>query len=202
MAATLRDNFTGTGALGSTLLNDADDWGGQSFTTSVAYNLSRIDLHLARGVNGSTHEVGTIIVGLYAVEASGHPAGSSLASGTIASDSIPATGSAAFVTCILSSAYILSNNTKYCIVVHGTSLDATHKLYWSTDDDGAGASDFAGGDLEWSTTGGVPGGWATTTTTDFLFKCWGDVAPPSDKTYTKRLIAIGNHEIWHLSPRD
>lgn len=199
MAATLHDNYIGTGTLSSNMLNDADDWGGQSFTTSVAYNITRIDVHLARGVNGSTHEVGTIIVGLYAVD-DGHPAGSSLASGTIASDSIPAVGSATFVTCTLSSAYILSNNTKYCIVIHGTSLDNTHKLYWSKDDDGAGSSDFAGGDIEWSTTGGVPGGWVTTDTADFLFRCWGDAAPQSDKVYSKSLVAIGNHEVWYENP--
>jgi len=202
MAATLHDNFTGDTADGNLLMNDADDWGGQSFTTSVAYNITQIDVYLARGVNGSTHEVGTIIVALFAVDASGYPTGGALASGTIASDDIPATGSAAFVTCTLSSAYILSNNTKYCIVVHGTSLDANHKLYWTFHDDGANASAFAGGDVEWSTTGGVPGGWAggTDTTADCLFRCWGDAAPQSDKVYSKSLVAIGNHEVWYENP--
>ena len=194
MAATLHDNFTGgSGTQSNLIMNAANDWGGQSFTTSVAYSISRIDVYLAKGVGDN---VGTIIVGIYNVDANGHPAGGALATGSIVNASVPETGSAAFVTCTLSSAYILSNNTKYCIVVHGTSLDASNVLFWTWDDDGANQSDFAGGDIEWSTTGGVPGGWATTTTDDALFKCWGDTSPPSDKTYTKRLIAIGNHEIW------
>lgn len=193
MAATLRDNFTGDTADGTAVMNAANDWAGQSFTTTVAYSISRIDVYLAKGVGD---DVGTITVAIYAVDGSGHPAGTALATGTIDDAVITETGTYTWNECTLTSAVNLTNNTKYCIVVHGASLSATNVLYWPFHDDGVGASAFAGGNNEWSTTGGVPGGWAADTTSDYLFKCWGDVAPPSDKTYTKKLIAIGNHEIW------
>jgi len=194
MAATLRDNFTGDTADGTAIMNAANDWAGQSFTTTIAYSLTRIDVYLAKGVGD---DVGDITVALYAVDGSGHPAGSALASGIIANAVITEAGTYTWNECTLDSAVNLSNNTKYCIVVHGGVALDTNTLYWPFHDDGLGLSAFAGGDAEWSTTGGVPGGWSTDDTSDFLFKCWGDTAPPSDKTYTKRLIAIGNHEVWH-----
>lgn len=195
--ATLYDNYTGTASpYLSVSLNAANDWAGQSFTTSVAYNISQIDLYLAKGVGD---DVGTIIVGIYAVDGSGHPAGGALVSGTIANAVITEVGTYTWNECALSSAYALSNNTKYCIVVHGTSLDVSNVLEWPVDDLND-LSDFAGGDAEYSTTGGVPGGWSTDITADHLFKCWGDTAPQFDKVYSKSLVAIGNHEVWYESP--
>lgn len=193
--ATLYDNYPGTALPYITLTMDAaNDWGGQSFTTTAGYSITRIDLHLAKEVGD---DVGNITVALYAVDGSGHPTGAVLATGTIANADIPETGSADWITCTLSSAYNLATSTKYCIVVHGTSLNASNKLQWQYDDDGSGNSDFAGGDQEWSTDGGSS--WATDTTQDQLFRCYGDITPPTDKTYTKKLLAIGNHEIWQES---
>ena len=197
MAATLHDNFTGDTAESTLVINAANDWGGQSFTTSVAYSISRIDIYISKTPDA---DIGVVTVALFAVDANGHPTGTALATGSIVSAIVPNTGSEAFVTCTLDSAYILSNNTKYCIVVHGTSLAAAKTLYWVYHDDGSGNSAFAGGDVEWSTTGGVPGGWSAVTTADCLFKCWGDTAPQSDKVYSKSLVAIGNHEVWYENP--
>lgn len=192
--ATLYDNYSGTASPYFALnLNNANDWGGQSFTTTVPYSLSRIDIWCKKG---SGDNVGTIIVALFAVDGSGHPTGAVLASGTI-DDSAISDSVYAWVPCTLSSAYNISAPTKYAIVVHGTSLDASNVLTWSYDDNGAGGSDFPNGDLEWSTNGGSS--WATTTTGDLLFRCYGDIAPSSDKTYSRALVAIGNHEVWYES---
>lgn len=191
--AILYDNFVGgNGTQSNVILNAANDWAGQSFTTSAAYSLSRIDIYCKKG---SGDNVGTIDVELYAVDGSGHPTGSILASGTI--DNADIGTSAAWVTCTPSASYNMSASTKYCVVVHGDSCDASNILYWIWDDDGLDQSDFAGGDIEWSTDGGSS--WATTTTDDLLFKCYGAAITPTDKTFSKKLIAVGNFEVWYES---
>ena len=194
MAVTLRDNYSGTAEPYAALnIDAANDWGGQSFTTTIGYSLTRIDIWCKKG---SGDNIGNVTVAVYAVDGSGHPTGSVLASGTIVDASVSDLAYA-WVACTLSSAYNLSGSTKYCVVVHGASLSASNILTWSYDDDGLGNSDFANGDQEWSTDGGSS--WATDTTQDQLFRCYGDTIPPTDKTYTKKLIAICNNEIWQES---
>lgn len=191
----LYDNYSGTAEPYISLtLNAANDWGGQSFTTTAGYTLSRIDIWCAKGVGDN---VGTITVALYAVDDDGHPTGSALASGSIDDANIPTTGEGYdWVACTLSSSYAVSAATKYCVVVHGTSLSASNILIWSYDDD-AGSSAFSGGDQEWSTDGGSS--WSTDTTQDQLFRCYGSAAVPTDKTYSRSLIAAGNYEVWYES---
>jgi hypothetical protein len=195
LMATLFDNYSGTATpyLAFTM-NSATLWGGQTFTAAVTFTLTRIDIWCAKGIGDN---VGTIDVELYAVDGSGHPTGSALASGTIADASIGDTTSYAWVACTLSSSYKVVGGTKYAIVVHGDSLDASNTLTWSHDDDGAGSSDFAGGDRVWSVNGGSS--WSVNTQNDELFRCYGNVAVPTDKTFSKKLVTAGNHEIWYES---
>jgi len=187
--ATLYDNYQGT-ADSNFIINAANDWAGTSFTTTIAYRITRIDVYLAKGAGD---DVGNITVALYATDGSGHPTGSALASGTIADALVPEAGSADYVTCTLTAGKNLENNTKYCIVVHGASCDASNVLYWSYDDNVV----FTGGDAEWSTNGGST--WATTANRDGLFKCYGGATPLVDKTFSKELVVVGNHELWYES---
>jgi len=192
--AILYDYFDGDVSEGTFILNAANDWGGQSFTTAAAYILSRIDIWCAKGVGDN---VGNITVAIYSVDGDGHP-DTLLKSGTIANADIPETTAYAWVSCTLSSICALSAATKYCIVVHGASCDASNVFYWRYDDDGpTGQSSFAGGDAEWSTDGGT--NWSTDDTADGLFRCYGSAAVPTDKTFSKKLIAAGNFEIWYES---
>lgn len=55
-------------------------------------------------------------------------------------------------------------------------MSASDVLTWSYDDDGFGASAYAGGDKEWSMDGGSS--WSTTTTSDQLFRCRDATASP------------------------
>ena len=192
--ATLYDHFDGDTNAGNLIFDAANDWGGQSFTTNVAFSITRVDVYISKGAGDN---VGNIVVGIYATDDDGHPTGAALATGTIADADIPTVSD--WVTCDFGSAANLSDTTKYCIVIHGPSCDGANICYWNYDDDGVGASAFADGDVEWSTTGGGAGSWATTTAFDCLFRCYGDTTPPTDKTYTKQLITIGNHEIWYES---
>ena len=160
------DNYSGT-ALGflALNLNSANDWAGQSFTAMKSYTLNRIDMWLDKGPGDN---VGNIIVALYDVDGNGHPdiAGGALATGII--PDVDVLESPSWVRCDMSQFNVVVD-TKYCNVVHGYSLDASNVLTWCHDNY-AGSSDFAGGDLEWSTDGG--GAWSTTTTSDLLFRCY------------------------------
>lgn len=193
--ATLYDNYSGTATpYIATQLNAPTDWAAQSFTASSAYRLSRIDIRCAKGVGD---DVGVITVSLYAVDGAGKPTGSALATGSIANVDIGDTSSYSWVPCTLASSYSLTNVTKYAIVVHGVSLNASNVIYWSADDDGAGASDYAGGDGIYSVNSGTD--WTVTTIRDELFRCYGSAVPIADKTFSKTLVAAGNNEIWYES---
>lgn len=166
----LYDNYQGILPPVGTLKHDnANDWGGQSFTTTGGYSLERIDIRCAKGTG---HDVGVIDVELYDDDGSGHPdvVGGILAFGTILNVNIPEIGSPDWVVCTLDTPYEVAPTTKYCIVVHGDSLSSSKKIYWDYDNVG-GMSAYAGGDVEWSTNGG--GSWSTTTTFDMLFMCYG-----------------------------
>lgn len=194
MAVTLRDNYSGTAVPYFALtLNNANDWAFQSFTTTIGYSLTRIDLFCGKGTGDN---VGTLTVLVYLAGGDGKPTGAVLATGNI-DDADVGLSPYSWVVCNLTSAYNLSGSTKYCIVLHGASLDATNLVVWPWDDDGLGSSDFAGGDQGFSADGGST--WSIDTTQDNLFRCYGENTPSSDKTYSRSLVAIGNHEVWYES---
>jgi hypothetical protein len=194
--ATLRENYVGDSPFSTIVINAANDWTFQSFTTTVGYSLTRVDFYLSKGAGDN---VGNISIRVYAVDGAGKPTGSALASGTIADSDVPESGSPGpdWITCTFSSSVNLSSATKYAIQINAPSCSASDVLYVSYDDDGLGASDFAGGDQGWSTDGGSS--WNVDTTQDNLFKAWGDNIPGNDKVYTRRLIAVGNNEVWYES---
>jgi len=160
------DNYSGTVTpfLGLSL-NSANDWAGQSFTAMKSYTLNRIDIWCNKGVGDF---VGDILFGLYNVDENGHPdiVGGALATGTLHDADVPEVF--AWVPCSMSE-YNVVVGTKYAIVVHGYSLNSSNVLMMCYDNS-AGSSDFAGGDMEWSTDGG--GAWSTTTTSDLLFRVY------------------------------
>lgn len=161
------DNYSGPANPACFLtLDAANDWGGQSFTTSLRYNLASVELWIKKVGVGY---VGKIDVELYAVDGNGHPTGSKLNSGFV----LPADISEEYswILCALTdmrkTAHRLEPATKYCIVVHGTDLIVSKPLIWACGGDG---SDYPGGDQEWSINGGVD--WSTDTTKDQLFRCY------------------------------
>jgi len=159
------DNYSGTAhAFMAHLLNGANKWAGQSFTAMKSYSLSRIDIWIQKG---SGDFVGDIIVALYPVDENGHPdiMAGHLATGIIHDADITTT--AQFVRCDLDCN--ISAGVKYCIVVHGFSLNAGNVIYWANDDF-ASDSDYEGGDREVSEDSGLS--WVTETDSDFLFRCY------------------------------
>lgn len=156
------DNYSGTIAPFSALiLNSAAKWAGETFTAMKSYPLNRIDIWFKKNVGNF---VGDILFGLYNVDEDGHPdiVAGALATGTIPDVDVPT--NYAWVPCDMSE-YNIVVDTKYCIVVHGFSLNAGNIIIWSYD------AEFLGGDMEYSTDGGET--WATQTGLgDLLFRCY------------------------------
>jgi len=160
------DNYSGSVSPFIALtINSAAKWAGQSFTAMKSYTLNRIDIWMKKNIGDF---VGDILFGLYSVDEDGHPdiVAGALSTGTLPDADVPT--DYAWVPCDMSE-YNVVVDTKYCIVVHGYSLDAGNLIIWSYDNY-SGLSDYAGGDMEWSTDSG--GAWSTTTTSDLLFRCY------------------------------
>jgi len=159
------DNYSGTQhGFTITLINSPNNWCGQSFTAMKSYSLSHIDIRMKKNVGDF---VGDIIVALYPVDGNGHPdiVAGHLATGLIHDVDVPT--DYAWVRCDL--ACNISAGVKYCIVVHGYSLNAGNVIFWNSDDY-VGGSDYEGGDKEWSENSG--GSWVTDTDLDQLFRCY------------------------------
>lgn len=177
------DNYQGTVTPYLALMIDnTNDWAGQSFTPILSHSLEQVEFHLSKGPGD---DVGLITISLHEVDGSNHPTGAALATGTITSASVPETGSSDWVLCTFGTPFTIVPLTKYCYIVHATGVDASNRLYL-TYDDLFGASAFYGGDLEWSTNGGSS--WTTTTTSDILFRNTG-----TGNLYTAGLYAIGQN---------
>jgi len=176
----LKDNYSGPANPACFLtLDSSNDWAGQSFTTSQKYNLEHVDLWIKKGPGAN---VGNVIVKLYAVDGSGHPTGSSLNYGIIPDADVAEDYS--WVSCYLNDRkrtyHLVSADTKYCIVVHGDSLNVDNPLIWACGGDG---SDYPDGDREWSIDGGDS--WTTDDTRDQLFRCY---HPPFYDNYSGSLL--------------
>ncbi len=156
------DNYSGPANPACFLtLDSPSDWAGQSFTTSKAYNLKRIELWIKKGPGSN---IGNVDVEVYGT-ALDHPQVPILNSGIIADADVAE--EYGWVSCYFDGFYLHSADTKYCIVVHGTSLDVDNTLIWACGGDGSG---FPNGDQEWSIDGGIV--WSTNTTRDQLFRCY------------------------------
>lgn len=156
------DNYSGPANPACFLTLDAStDWAGQSFTTSQSYYAKRIDLWIKKGPGSN---IGNVNVEIYNT-LDGHPQVPVLNSGVIANADVSEDYS--WVSCTLDF-YLLSTSTKYCIVVHGDSLDVDNTLIWACGGDGSG---LPNGDQEWSINS-MAGPWSTNTTRDQLFRCY------------------------------
>lgn len=144
------------------LLNSSQDWGGQSFTPTKSYYAKRIELWIKKGPGS---DIGNIDVELWCTGVEGHPAPPMLSSGIIANADV--SENYAWVLCNFEVFDFIDEDTKYCIVVHGDSLDVDNTLIWACGGDGSG---LPNGDQEWSINGGST--WSTDTTRDQLFRVY------------------------------
>jgi len=157
------DNYSGKilGG-GSSMFNTENIWGGNSFTAQKSYPLKSLKMYFHKDVG---NDVGNLIMALYSVDGLGHPL-DVLRQGTIPDVDVPE-GVPAWTGCDVADFNIVAD-TKYAVILRGPSLGPpVIRVVW---DNWLGASDFPGGDYEYSNSGGVA--WVTLTDKDFLFRCY------------------------------
>lgn len=187
MASTIRESYT----TGQDANNDAygNIWKGQTFKSSIAHDIDQVDLYSCRVSNP-----GTVTVSIQAVDGSNLPDGTDLCSGTFDGNAISVTYGWNTVT--FDTLANLSANTTYAIVVRALDGSVTDAFRWGSDDTSPA---YSNGNFAYSNDGGST--WAANVNNDFLFKEYGyrptSAVTPTDKTYTKIMIAVGNNEFWH-----
>jgi hypothetical protein len=139
-------------------------WGAQTFTPSVAHTITSVKLKLYKY---GTETVGTITVGIRAVDANGRPTGNDLCSGTM--DGGVLTNTATWYEITLGAGYNLSASIKYAIVVRAPNASWQYALQWRAD---WSSATYSGGCVEYSTNSGVD--WTDYATQDLMFEEWGD----------------------------
>lgn len=132
---------------------------------------------------------GTVTVSLFS-SAGGDP-DSSLASGTFDGDAVTDSTDGEWVTVILSAGVDITNSTVYAVVLNDASSSGGNYIAWRIDT----ANGYAGGLYKW--TGDSGSTWNDAATDDLMFEILGVYSAPVDKTYSKRLVAMGYNELWY-----
>lgn len=159
-------------------------WYAQTWTTTEGYSIYSVKLKLYR-----VGTPGTCTVGIYRTSSS-DPTGSALVSTTLDGDTFTTSTSGEWKEFVFSTNYPLSNSTKYAIVVYSAAAG----LRWRVD---ASSPTYTGGALNYSINSG--GTWSGEQAQDCMFEAWGIETVVTDKTYTRRLVAMGNQEVWYES---
>jgi len=194
MAYTLRENWTNTSS-NKIPLDATTDHAGQTFQATSTYLLSKIELYLFRG-NGD--DAGNLTVEIQGVDGGGDPDGNVLSSSnpvdstTLMEAAEAGTTGGEWIAFTFSPTSI-TNGDNYAIVLKSSAANSSNVVYWrlsGTEWGGTGARNF-------SSDGGST--WSGPFSNDFLFKNYSFPTPPSDKTYSRKLIAFGGNELWYES---
>jgi len=186
--STKYDYFDGTAAADySAAINATTDWAAQTFTGSATYSITSAKWYLGKT---SGADIGTVTCSVKATDGNGHPTGNDLASGEVNSDNIPAVGSQDWVEFTFTSPTDIISGTKYALVIRVSNAAASRVLYPSYEQvDGC-----ANGNYEFSVNSG--GDWTAQSGYDFFFQTYSSLIP-SDKLYSRELIAIAGNEFWY-----
>ena len=170
-------------------------WMAQTFTPEDSHNIDRVDLKLKR-----VGSPGDFIIGIRAVNAiDSKPTGADLSGTTTTIDGNALSDSEEWVEITLNSSVTLSADTEYAIVCRCPDAGGADMMYWSLQ---TGGSVYAGGGYWESFNSGSSWG-GDHAGRDFAFKEYGEFEGsgviPNDSTYTKKLIAVANNELWYES---
>jgi hypothetical protein len=114
-----------------------NNWQAQTFTTQDAYRITSVRLKLYRSGNP-----GTVTVSIRATDASGHPTGSDLCSGTTDGNTLTIDTAGEERDISFGAGYPLAISTRYAIVVRAAGSGIVIFEYYNTGDDGY---DYASG---------------------------------------------------------
>jgi hypothetical protein len=157
----------------------------QTWVATQNYTASQIKVKVYRVGNP-----GTVNVALWSIVA-GDPS-AALATGTFNGNAVTDVTTGEWVTITLSVTVAIVSGTSYAVVLDDASSDASNKIMWRTDDDAG----YAGGLYKWSDDSGST--WYDQSSDDLMFEIYG-VQSPTDKVYSKALVAISNDEVWYES---
>lgn len=171
-------------------------WTAMIITTSSTYSLEYIKLQLARYGNP-----GTLTISIQELDGAGKPDGIDIdgVTGTYNGNSLPSGfANRTWVQIDLSDRIVLSSSTQYAIVARATTGDEDNFVYWGVDsagnypDGGNRTSDDSGSN--WSILHPAQ---------DNMFEFYGGYSAseviPTDKTYSKKLVAIAGNQVWYES---
>ncbi|MBA7499061.1 hypothetical protein ES704_01800 [subsurface metagenome] len=143
-----------------------EDWEAQTFTPSVAHKITSVKLKLYR--EGSP---GTLTVAIKAVDASHHPIGADLCSGTTDGNTLTTNTAGEWREITLGAGANLEADTEYAIILKALDGSISNKGWWRVDKtDGA----YPGGWNEY--TGDSGSTWDSAPGDDHLFEEWGEPA--------------------------
>lgn len=157
----LYENYRGSPDIGGDVRMNY--WHGQTFTTLANHQVSSVKLLAYRIGNP-----GTLIVSLRAVNSSGHPTGSDLASGSTSGDTLPLSQSGEWREITFYPPVNLTAGTKYAIVARAPGGGGGNAVRWQTD---STAPDYTGGNRESSGDSGA--NWQSDFNSDYLFEILG-----------------------------
>ena len=140
------------------------NWAAQTFTPSIAHNITSVKLLLQR-----TDTPGTLNIYIETTDDSGKPTGSVLTSGTTNGDTLPTTPPEWREITLTSCR--LDTGTKYAIVAKASGGDYYDNVYWCAN---TSASGYANGDYCWY----ADGPWYLVNTKDFMFEEYGTTVAP------------------------
>lgn len=149
-------------------------WGEQSFTASANYTITSAKLLLYRTIITG---VGTITVGVRAVDVDHKPTGADLCSGTYNGNLLNSATAGAWITFSFGAGTALTSGTEYSLVVRATAGTSNKAFYWKYDT-GAG---YASGQYGTSANSGST--WTLDVNRDFMFETFGGIAQ-SNTAYT------------------
>jgi len=166
----------------------AFNWYAQTFTASQDYIITSVEIKMYREGNP-----GTLTVGLRATDAGGEPTGSDLTSGQLDSSTITTDTNGEWVKIVFDNGYTLSQGTVYAIVVRTATGNSSNEIRIRINT----SNPYADGAMDFSNDSGSS--WTGLQTNDFLLKTYGESPVPSDRVYSKKLVAIGNNSFWYES---
>jgi len=167
-----------------------DNWVSQSFSDPIAHIISSVKLLMHRSGDG-----GNVTVSIRATGGSDKPTGADLCvSPAVDCSAITTSTAGEWVTFTFTSSYSLSAGVTYAIVARSDSSTIDNAIRWEVD---TNSPSYANGQTATSINAGSS--WSTTGY-DTNFRAYGDVITvPTDKTYSKKLIAIARNEVWYES---
>jgi hypothetical protein len=163
----------------------------QTFQDTKPQTITSVELYLKRLNAGDNVTVS--LRNTTGTSPNKQPIGSDLCASS-AVDCTAISTSGEWVTFTFTSSYDLEKNTEYAIIFNSDG-DATNRTQLG--DDG-GLNGYASGNAGYTNNGEST--WTKAPTVDCGFKAYGtEVSAPADKLYSKKLIAIGNQEVWYES---